>query len=150
MNRTAQKHLDAIRAGYVDQSNVIGLRKPLNATERTACGYSVGATSCTVSFDDLDTIVSELHRVRPVVAGALHDSGLALLRSPRYRKRLEPWRSALERIAAFRLVDFEQFDRWHHVPVFRCEDVDGNYLFTFRNIPWQSGGDGPEIIGSAL
>lgn len=149
MNRTAEKHLAAIRAGEVTRSNVIGLRKLINASERKEQGFSVSRTQCTVNWRDLQLIECAIDEHRPRVTGALHETGLALLNSPRYAKRLEWQRSFIARIEAFRLVRFDRLGSLdlHCVPVYRCEDAAGNHLFTFRNIPWQSGGDGPEIQG---
>jgi hypothetical protein len=149
MNKTAQKHLDAIRAGKVDRSNIIGLRKLINASERKAHGWSIGATASAVDIDDLDTIESAIDEFRPIVVGALHESGLALLRSKRYAKQLHWLQSFIARIDHFRLVRFDRFNGndWHSVPVYSVHDASGSHLFTFRNIPWQSGGNGPEIQG---
>jgi hypothetical protein len=149
MKKTAQKHLNAIRSGFVDRSNVIGLRKLINASERKAAGYSVSVTACAVDWHDLDLIEDALADCKPIVTGALHDSGLALLRSPRYAKRLHYQQGFIARIHAFRLVRFDRIDAYNRVtvPVYRCEDATGSHLFTFRNIPWQSGGNGPEIQG---
>ncbi|NJS14064.1 MAG: hypothetical protein HC788_04910 [Sphingopyxis sp.] len=108
MNRTAQKHLDAIRAGVVDRSNVIGLRKLINASERQAAGYSVSVTACTISGDDLLTIENALATCKPIVTGDLHETGLKLLRSPRYAKRLQWQQTHIARIHAFRLVRFDR------------------------------------------
>lgn len=144
MNRTAQKHLTAIRAGSVDRSNVIGLRKLINASGRKARGYSVSATACTVDFDDLDLIVSELDKFRPIVRGELHETGLKLLQSPRYAKRLECVRDVIEKITHFRLLRFDE-EGQTLVPVYQA--CTGSRSFVFRNIPWQSGGNGPEIQG---
>lgn len=149
MNKTAQKHLDAIRAGAVAKTNVIGLRKLLNASVREATGWSISTTACVVDLDDLDTIVSAIGEHRPRVIGELHESGLAVLRNPRYAKRLQWQRSFIGRIDHFRLVRFDGIGRRedHYVPVYSVHDAAGSHLFTFRNIPWQSGGDGPEIQG---
>lgn len=147
MNKTAQKHLNAIRSGFVDRSNVIGLRKLINASERKASGYPVSVTSCALDRHDLELIEDALNDCKPIVLGDLHDSGLALLRSPRYAKRLQDLRGFIARIHVFRLVRFDRLGSrgLQCVPVYRCEDIEGSHLFTFRNIPWQSGGNGPEI-----
>lgn len=148
MNRTAQKHLDAIRAGEVTRTNVIGLRKLINAMERKARRYSVRSTQCTVEVADWHLIESELDKCRPIVRGELHESGLALLRSPRYAKRLASVQEILEHATHFRLLRFDRIDNLHCVPVYQV--CTGGPSFVFRNIPWQSGGDGPEIQGMKL
>jgi hypothetical protein len=149
MNKTAQKHLDAIRAGVVERTNVIGLRKLINASERKYQGWGNGRTACAVGIDDLGLIEDALDDARPIVRGELHETGLALLRSKRYEKQLRWQKLAIGRIHQFRLVRFDRLGRYqvHCVPVYRAEDAAGNHLFTFRNIPWQSGGNGPEIQG---
>lgn len=152
-NRTAQKHLDAIRSGTVDRSNVIGLRKLINASERKARGWYTGATASAVPLDDLWTLEDALDQHRPTVTGELDASGRKLLASPRYRKRFsEAQREAITRIDHFRLVRFDRIglNGVHCVPVYEVWAPDARgfmgYAFTFRNVPWQSGGDGPEIV----
>ena len=148
MNRTAQKHLDAIRAGEVTKTNVIGLRKLINATDRALSGYSTSVTACTVTFGELQEIRDALDEHRPRVTGALHDSGLALLKSPRYAKRMMHQRALIDRIASFHLVRLDEFNgQGNYVPIYQVRDASGSPLFTFRNISWQSGGNGPEIQG---
>lgn len=149
MNRTAEKHLAAILSGTVTRTNVIGLRKLINASERREQGLSVSLTQCAVDWRDLQLIERALDQHRPRVAGDLHETGLALVQSRRYAKRFEAARLDVSRVAAFRLIRYDRLGSrdLHCVPVYRVEDSDGAHLFTFRNIPWQSGGDGPEIQG---
>lgn len=157
MPTTAQRHLAAIRAGEVTKSNVIGIRKALNHVARLESGLSGNRSNVTPA--EVREIESAIAQHRPRVTGELHDSGLALLRSPRYRKRLEAFAPAIAALDSFRLVGFEPIDSLHFVPVYAawaavppCKGPDpfapgATYeAFRFRNVAWQSGGDGPEII----
>lgn len=139
-------HLRAIKSGAVTKSNVIGIRKALNALDRKRSGFSISCTAPKLSFEELDTIMAELARVKPVVIGELDKSGLKLLRSPRYRKRLERVAHIVATNPTFQLVDFEEFARGKFVPVYRAVSERDGAAFTFRHIPWQSGGTGPEIL----
>ena len=159
MLRSAQNHLDAIERGKVERGNVIGLRKLINASERKARGWPTGATSAAISLDDLGTIESALARCCPVAVGELHEGGLAVLRNPKYKNQLADYADSIAAIDHFRLVRFDRLgtNGVHSVPVYQVwgkippkgDALDGGtYLaFTFRNIPWQSGGNGPEIEG---
>lgn len=139
-------HLAAIQSGEVTKTNVIGIRKALNANARRDRGLSVSSTAPNMSDDDCDDIIQALGKHSPRVVGPLHDSGLKLLQSKRYAKRLEPVRDVIDGLESFRLVDF----RWHKpmecVPVYRA--CGAGRWFEFCNIPWQSGGDGPELHNS--
>lgn len=147
MSGAVQTHLDAIHSGFVERSNVLGIRKILNANWRKSRGYSVSRTSAKINSGDVRKLQHDLELAKPIVRGALHDSGLKLLRSKRYRKRLEPYADMIAEIVYFRLIRFDAFGQngSHHVPVYRAVTRYGDG-FTFRNIPWQSGGDGPEIV----
>jgi len=50
---TFQKHIDAIASGSVTKTNIIGLRKALNAEGRRRAGLSVSMTCPKVSGDDI-------------------------------------------------------------------------------------------------
>jgi hypothetical protein len=144
---TTEKHLAAIRAGTVTKSNVIGIRKAFNAFERERAGYSGSMTAPRMTADTYSAIEQALERGPfPRVAGELHDSGLKVLRNPRYAKR---WNERQARIIAgldhFELARFDWLDGTHCVPVYRAVASDGE-AFAFRNVAWQSGGDGPEIV----
>jgi hypothetical protein len=142
MSPTIKKHLAAIEAGQVTKSNVIGIRKALNAAERARYGYGNGATSPRVDPQGNDTseLLRAIRRHEPEVTGALHESGLKVLRSPRWRKRWTEREAAIiERLYRFSLVrfDFIGRDGLHAVPVYRAIASTGQ-SFLFRNIPWQS------------
>jgi hypothetical protein len=150
MNKTAQKHLAAIQSGTINRTNVIGLRKLINASERTAAGWSIGVTASAVDMDSLDDIESAIAEHLPRVTGELVETGIAQLQNKRYAKQLARVAEHLQHVAQFRLAGFDRIGRnsVHSVPVYRAYDGSGGYLFTFRNIPWQSGGNGPELIGA--
>ncbi len=134
------KHLLAIRSGTIERTNIIGIRKALNAAYREVRGYSNGLTTPRLAFEPhtLATIERQTRELRPVVTGQLHDTGQALLRDKRYRKRWNARQSAI--IASpdlhFRLADWIDVARGHYVPVYEAISVDGS--FEFYNIPWQS------------
>jgi hypothetical protein len=144
---TIKAHLDAIRAGAVTKTNVIGIRKAINHAERIANGWSGNRSSATL--DDVFELESAAETIKPVVHGELHASGLKLLEARRYRKRLKD--AGVDYIIAtldnFRLIGFGRIGRRgeYAVPIYRATSVHGQ-SFDFQNIPWQSGGDGPEIL----
>lgn len=155
-NKTLQKHVDAIHAGFVTRTNIIGIRKALNAYERRQSGCYISSTCPRASVYDIVELETAIQSCSPVVIGDMHDTGLKLLRNPRYKNRLAAYTDAIAALHSFRLVRFELIGTWQHVPVFQAwaniprkgDALDGGtYLaFTFRNIPWQSGGNGPEIL----
>ena len=141
---TFQKHIDAIASGSVTKTNIIGLRKALNAEGRRRAGLSVSTTCPKVSGDDIYLALAMIDRDRPKVVGELHDSGIKLLQSKRYAKRLADYADVIEWPSHFELCGFDQVSRYS-VPVYRLVGQNGG-SFKFRNIPWQSGGNGPEIV----
>ena len=142
--RPAEKHLAAIESGTVEKSNVIGLRKLFNAADRLTCGYSVSRTAPRIRDGDDELLMDAIQCRQPRIVGELHDTGLKLLRSARYRKRLAPVAGIIARLDHFRIVSFD-YTGSGHVPVYEAVADDGR-SFTFRNVPWQSGGDGPELL----
>lgn len=150
MNKTAKTHLAAINAGQVERTNIIGLRKLINASERKAQGWSIGVTASHVTLDELDIIETVIADKLPLVSGTLAETGIALLQNKRYARQLTLVSDYLPSVARFRLARFDRvgWHRCHCVPVYRVYDSCDAFLFTFRNIPWQSGGNGPEIIGA--
>lgn len=147
---TVRRHLDAIAERMVSKTNVIGLRK-LYATEwRTRRGYSVGPTASAVTLDDIRVLSRALLDAQPVVFGELHDSGLRVLQSSRYRKRFTATQlDIIGSIECFRLVRFDDVDRGHFIPVYRACAPGRSFLF--RVIPWQSANaygleSGPTVI----
>lgn len=149
MHKTVKAHLDAITAGTVDRSVVIGLRKAINTAERKAAGWSIGRTAPKASLDDVARLEGALAEHKPRVAGELHESGLKVLRNRRYAKRLAPLADIIADVVEFRLIGFDRIGRHgaYSVPVYAAIASDGR-RFAFRNVPWQSGGDGPEIVNS--
>jgi hypothetical protein len=147
MTTAIEKHIAAIRAGKVTKTNVIGLRKAFNAAERASFGYSTGLTVPATGEEQALILETLLPEFKPIVTGDLHDSGKALLQSKRYRKQLASVADIVADITCFRLVgyDFEGNRVMHAFPVYRAYDSKGR-SFPFRVIPWQSGGNGPEIL----
>jgi hypothetical protein len=148
MNKTYKKHMAAISNGIVDRENIIGIRKGINACVRRAAGWSIGCTAPKWTFEEWDNLEAAIAQHRPRVVGELHTSGLAILNSPRYAKRLQWQQSFIARIDHFRLCEFARIGAkgQNCVPVYEACDAADNVMFRFQVVPWQSGGDGPEIV----
>lgn len=151
MTTTAQRHIDAISARIVNKTNVIGLRKALNHVARLRAGYSGNRSS--VTPEQADYIEELLDHKQPLVVGELHESGLKLLRSPRYKKRLENYQDVIANLQAFHLVRFDMVGNGigKAVPVYKAT-AGGESYFYFRNVPWQTAyfdgeESGPVIVG---
>jgi hypothetical protein len=146
---TAKKHLDAIASGRVTKSNVIGIRKAINHVERLRAGWSGNRSN--VTPEQCDEIEAALERRQPLVIGELHESGLALLRSKRYAKRLANYVDVIGNLKAFHLVRFDRIGRdgSHAVPVYRAT-AGGENFFYFRNVPWQTAWTSGEESGPVI
>lgn len=131
------RHMAAIVSGNVTKSNVIGLRKAINHVARLEARYSGNRSNATPQ--EVRDALAALERVKPIVRGDLHESGVRLVTSPRYRKRLERVAETVEFLQEFRLVGFDRLgDKClHSVPVYRAVASNGGW-FEFRNVPWQS------------
>lgn len=138
-------HIAAINSGNITKTNVIGIRKLLNSHWRESHGYSVSMTAPRATEDEIETLLDAIWNIRPVIMGELHDSGVVLLTSKRYRRNLEYVQNKIDSgILQFRLWGFADVGRGYHIPTYECVTAAGT--FRFRNIPWQSGGKGPEVI----
>ena len=141
---TYQRHLQALEAGRIEKTNVIGLRKALNNDARRDAGLSHAASG--LSGWEVLTLHDRIVENPPRVVGELHDSGVKLLRNKRYAKKFgQRERAVIDQLDHFELTGFYQFHRLYYVPCYRAVATDGS-SFTFYNIPWQSGGSGPVII----
>lgn len=147
MAKAFEAHKTAILAGEVSKTNVIGLRKHLNAYERKANGWSTSQTAPEMTFEDCEWLFAALADAKPRVVGELHDTGKALLQGKRYRKQLASVADIVADLSHFTLVGFDAIGGRGdtYTPVYRAHDTQGR-SFPFRNIPWQSGGNGPEIL----
>lgn len=144
LSKTYARHLKAIGSGEVTKSTVIGLRKIFNAQARKDSGWSVSSVAPKITGDEVSALDNAIATHQPRVTGELHNSGVKLLQNRRNRSRFTA--EQLKIIAAldhFRLVGFEFYDSLHCVPLYRAFSRDGR-KFLFRNVPWQSGGKGPE------
>jgi hypothetical protein len=144
---TFQTHLAAVQAGSVERGNIIGIRKAFNAFERRCLRLSTSSTAPKWTADQVTEMDRALADVEPVVTGPWHDSGAKQLRSPRYAKRLERVRDVIaDPDMRFQLIAYDRLGTHglYSVPVYRV--CGGGRSFFMRNIPWQSGGDGPEIV----
>jgi hypothetical protein len=135
LGETAKRHMRAICSDNVTKSNIIGLRKAFNHVALLRKGYSGNRSS--VTREEVEQLDSALGRHLPTVRGELHDSGLKLLRSKRYAKRLAPVADIIADIQSFRLVAFENYESNHHAPIYQATDSLGRQ-FRFRNLPWQA------------
>lgn len=143
MTRTIDKHLAAIRSGTVTQSNIIGLRKAINADERRRQGLSTSRTCPNVTSADVFEAIDAIRLHQPRADSALTESGKARLRDKRYAKRWnDSQRRTIETLTHFTLCGFTEFNR-SAIPIWRVHGTSGS--FRFINPSWQSGGDGPEI-----
>lgn len=144
--KSIARHTAAINAGTVEKTNVIGIRKAINAMERNAWNEPEMVDA---QFE-LEQAIAER---RPTVVGALHDSGVKVLRNPRYAKRWnERERGIIDRLHHFELVRFDRLGARgrYSVPVYRAVGVTGQG-FAFRNVPWQTAyyaglDDGPRVV----
>lgn len=141
---TFKKHIADIKSGHVTKTNVIGIRKALNALE----SHRPNRTSPKAEWDEVSEALDLLSTIRPIVTGDLHESGLKQIQNRRYRRNLERVADIVPNVARFRLVGYEQIGRRgeYAVPIYRAETEDGKAGFQFINIPWQSGGNGPELV----
>lgn len=135
--KTAERHMAAIQSGEVTKTNVIGIRKAVNHAARLRAGWSARSA---VTIPEANALETALEHHEPRVVGELHESGLAVLRSPRWRKRWnEKQAGIIERLDHFKLARFDRIGSRgaHAVPVYRAVDVTGQ-SFLFRNVPWQT------------
>lgn len=128
------RHLEAIESGMVTKTNVIGLRKALNHVARLRRGWSGNNSKATAQ--DVQQALEALERCVPIVRGELHASGVRLITSPRYRKRLACVAGQIAALQGFSLVGFEEYHDCQHVPVYRAWGSGGT--FDFYNVPWQA------------
>lgn len=135
---TFKKHLDAIKAGQVTKSNVIGLKKATSAFERRRAGYSTGMTAPDWTVKEMQEIATALRLCQPTVTGELHTTGVKQLRDRRYAKRWSAFeRSVIDRIERFSLVAIIGVGRRSYAAVFKAIAADGQGFF-FYNVPWQT------------
>lgn len=140
------RHMAAVTAGRVEKTNVIGIRKAINELERNA--YNPPEIT-----DALFELEQAIVKRRSVVVGALHDSGLKVLRNPRYAKRwTQRQQLTISNLDHFELIRFDRVGSRgrYGMPVYRAVSRSGG-SFAFRNIPWQTAyysglDDGPRVV----
>lgn len=148
MSKAMQKHLAAIEGGLVNQTNVIGIRKALNSYWRAERGYSYSDTNPPMTRDEYNRLFPLLREKAPIVEGRLHETGVKLLQSKRYKSRLKDVAHIVSNLTMFRLVDFNiSYQDGTATPVFKAFNSKGEG-FKYICRPWQSGGNGPEILES--
>lgn len=147
MTRKAmQAHLDAIRAGAITSTNLIGLRKAFNACERKQRYPWASLSHQQTAIDPADVARAEtmLAIHKPRATAKLHDSGVERLTAPRYRSRWNATeRAIIDSIDRFELLGFDCDLYRVAVPIWRVIGRNGD-SFCFINPSWQSGGNGPE------
>lgn len=143
------QHVAAIAAGEITKTNVIGMRKAINTATRLSQGWSVSRTAPAVTTEDANRLEDLLSEHKPRVTGELHESGIKQLQAKRYRRQLESVADIVTDLDHFRLVGYDCRGRHgeYAVPVYRAYSRDGK-SFPFVNVPWQSGGNGPEIVSA--
>jgi hypothetical protein len=140
-----QAHLKALAEKVVTKTNIIGIRKLLNSTSRMSRGWPVSGNPQGTP-DQADALRILVRQQVPQVEGALVESGKELLRAKRYKKRWTAGQQQMiDNLEGFRLVDFVEIGNAHWCPVYAT--IGDGEAFKFYNIPWQSGGNGPEVIG---
>ena len=146
--KTLARHLEAVTSGKITKTNAIGIRKQLNAAWRNDRGYKYNQSTATGA--QVQALLDALSIHHPTVTGELHNTGLKILRSPRYAKRLKPVSDIIwAEYIRFDLVRFDNIHRGPFAPVYRVCGFNGSFLF--RNIAWQSAvayglPTGPEIL----
>lgn len=141
LSATPKRHARAICGDNVTGSNVRGIKKILNHVWRLEKGYSGNRSTATP--EEAATIRDLIAERQPLVTGDLVASGIKLLQSRRYAKRLASYPVA--QVDGFRLIGWDEIGNGNHVPIYRAL-IAGKPAFAFRNVAWQSGGDGPEIM----
>lgn len=143
MSNTYERHMAAIISGKVDRTNIIGIRKALNHVARISRGWP--GNRCNVTIEQADNLLDAIHKHHPRVTGDLHESGLAVLRNRRYAKRwIDRQSDIIANLERFHLISYDM-PGMYATPIYRAIAANGD-SFTFINVPWQSGGNGPEII----
>lgn len=149
MSKAFQAHLDAIAAGEVTKTNVIGLRKAMTLTAKADDGrWGLSASELKrIAAVDYVAVFGALRDKRPRVTGELHDSGVKQLQSRRYRKQLAGVADIIADLQSFHLIGFEMIGERavYATPIYEARDSKCR-AFAFINIPWQAGGNGPEIM----
>lgn len=147
MHKVAARHLAAIESGAIERGTVIGIRKLVSASTRRQMGWGVGGGQANAPVEDVSAVLDAIKDRKPRAVGELHAGGLAVLASKRNRRRLHHVADIVPDVVTFQLVDYELQGRAgeYFAPIWRASTADGR-RFDFLNIPWQSGGEGPEVF----
>lgn len=138
-----QKHMAAIERGEIDKTTVIGLKKLVNMDWRRARGYSISSTAPKASPQEVEALQIAMRERAPAVVGELHESGVKVLRSDRFRRQLRDVADLVEEgPILFRLVGFADIGRGHFLPIYQVETRRGS--FRFQHVPWQASFTGAE------
>lgn len=144
---TAKRHAKAICGDDVTGSTIRGLKKIFNADWRKSGHYSVSVVAPKVTPEEAETLRELIAEKMPRITGELDASGRKLLLNRRYAKRLAPVADIIADLDCFRLIGFDDCGEsaGNFIPLYRAFARDGR-SFAFVNVPWQSGGNGPEVL----
>jgi hypothetical protein len=157
-SKTFKRHMAQLDTGYYPEGFIQGLRRAMHNRDRKSLGWSTSKSFSGMSSDEVDTLTSRISSEKPVITPEQSAKGLAWLMSkwktPRGQERKRnPFnvkqQQVLENFRRFRLIGFEDISGAMmalYVPIYRVESLAGN-SFDYYAAAWQSGGNGPEIIG---
>lgn len=151
-------HKAALESGTVGESFVNGMRRALHALDRKAANLSTSSTSSKMTRAELDDLLGMIYEKQPRIEPNQSAKGLAWLmdkwKTPRgVERKNNPYgyreQNVLANFSHFTLVDF--YDAGNHyrsffLPVYRVHSKDCG-SFDYYAASWQSGGNGPSIIG---
>jgi hypothetical protein len=157
-SKTFKRHMAQLDTGYYPEGFIQGLRKAMHNRDRKSLGWSTSKSFSGMTSEEIDALLDRISFESPVITPEQAAKGLAWLldkwKTPKGRERKNnPFSSreisVLENFRRFRLVDFYNVSQAMmalYVPVYRVEAHDGS-SFDYYAAAWQSGGNGPEIIG---
>jgi hypothetical protein len=157
-SKTFKRHMAQLNTGYYPEGFIQGLRKAMHNRDRKAMGWSTSKSFSGMNSEELDQLLERVYSEEPVIMPEQAAKGLAWLldkwKTPTGKERKHnPFGAreinVLENFRRFRLVDFYDAGNGYmsfYVPVYRVESITGN-SFDYYAAAWQSGGNGPTIIG---
>jgi hypothetical protein len=157
-SKAFRRHMAQLDTGYYPEGFIQGLRKAMHSRDRKAQGWSTSKAFSGMTSDELDALLERIKAETPVITPEQSAKGLAWLlskwKTPTGRERktnpfTEGQQAILENFRRFRLIGFENISQAMmalYVPIYRVESLAGN-SFDYYAAAWQSGGNGPEIIG---
>jgi hypothetical protein len=150
--------LAQLEGATVGESFINGMRRALHTLDRKRNKLSTSITSSGMTKEELDALLDIVYEKHPRIEDAQAAKGIAWLltkwKTPNGKERKHnPYgyreQQVLENFSHFTLVDFHDISRNYcafYVPVYRVHSKDGA-TFDYYAAAWQSGGNGPEIVG---